>query len=148
MTEACHGNLSLPAGYITWRIKTYQTFLILAFFTFKQAYASYLGAFSLFCTQYVCYHKFASAHLIQFCTILLGVLKTKTPKTPKTPKLFLWKVKTSKRQEVSFLLETRHNFFDWKRSQFPQMPVKDAHSSLKILATSAQLSVTLAIGWS
>ena len=62
---------------------------------------------------------------------------------------FLWKLKTSKRQEISSLLETKHKIFQFKMKKFPQiMSVQDAKSSLKILVANAQLSVELATGWS
>ena len=58
---------------------------------------------------------------------------------------FLWKLKTSKRQWVSFSLETKHKVFRFKMKPIPQMPVQDAKSSLKILIANAQFSVALAI---
>ena len=61
---------------------------------------------------------------------------------------FLWKLKTSKRQGVSFLLETEHKVFQFKTKPIPQMPVQDTKSSLKIHVANAQLSVALATGWS
>ena len=51
----------------------------------------------------------------------------------------LWKLITSKRQVVSFLLETKHKVFQFKTKPIPQMPVQDAKSSLKILVANAQL---------
>ena len=62
---------------------------------------------------------------------------------------FLWKLKTSKRQEVSSLLETKHKIFQFKTKKIPLiMLVQDAKSSLKILVANAQLSVALVTGWS
>ena len=62
---------------------------------------------------------------------------------------FLWKLKTSKRQGVSSLLETKHKIFQFKTKKIPRiMSVQDAKSSLKILVANAQLSVALATGWS
>ena len=62
---------------------------------------------------------------------------------------FLWKLKTSKRQGVSSLLETKHKIFQFKTKKIPQiMSAQDAKSSLKILVANAQLSVALATGWS
>ena len=62
---------------------------------------------------------------------------------------FLWKLKTSKRQGVSSLLETKHKMFQFKTKKIPRiMSVQDAKSSLKILIANAQLSVALATGWS
>ena len=58
---------------------------------------------------------------------------------------FLWKLKTSKRQGVSFSLEIKHKVFRFKTKPIPQMPVQDVKSSLKILVANAQLSVPLAI---
>ena len=46
----------------------------------------------------------------------------------------LWKLKTSKRQVVSFLLETKHKVFRFKTKPIPRMPVQDVKRSLKILA--------------
>ena len=58
---------------------------------------------------------------------------------------FLWKLKTSKRQGVSSLLETKHKTFQFKMKKIPRiMSVQDAKSSLKILVASVQLSVALA----
>ena len=60
----------------------------------------------------------------------------------------LWKLKTSKRQVVRFLLETKHKVLRFKTKPIPRMPaVQDAKSSLKILVTNAQLSVAFATGW-
>ena len=62
----------------------------------------------------------------------------------------LWKLKTSKRQVVRFLLETKHKVFLFKTKPIPRMPVQDAKRSLKILqilVANAQLSVTFATGW-
>ena len=62
---------------------------------------------------------------------------------------FLWKLKTSKRQGVSSLLETKHKVFQFKTKQIPRiMSAQDAKSSLKILVANGQLSVALATGWS
>ena len=62
---------------------------------------------------------------------------------------FLWKLKTSKRQGVSSLLETKHKIFQFKTKKIPRiMSVQDAKSSLEILLANAQLSVALATGWS
>ena len=62
---------------------------------------------------------------------------------------FLWKLKTSKRQGLSSLLETKHKIFQFKTKNIPRiMSVQDAKSSLKILVANAQLSVALATGWS
>ena len=61
---------------------------------------------------------------------------------------FLFKLKTSRRQRVSFLLETKHKFLWFKMKSIPRMPVPDSNSSLKILVGNAQLSVALATGWS
>ena len=62
---------------------------------------------------------------------------------------FLWKLKTSMRQGVSSLLETKHKIFQFKTKKIPQiMSVQDAKSSLEILLANAQLSVALAPGWS
>ena len=62
---------------------------------------------------------------------------------------FLWKLKTSKRQGVSCLLETKHKVFQFKTKKNPRiMSVQDAKSSLKILDADAQLSVALATSWS
>ena len=62
---------------------------------------------------------------------------------------FLWKLKTSKRQGLSSLLETKHKIFQFKTKTIPRiMSVQDAKSSLKILVANAQLSVALATGWS
>ena len=64
---------------------------------------------------------------------------------------FLWKLKTSKRQGVSSLLETKHKVFRFKTKPIPRMSVQDAKSpksSLKILVTNAQLTVVLATDWS
>ena len=47
----------------------------------------------------------------------------------------LWKLETSKRQGVSFLLETKHKFL----KPIPPMPVKDATSSLKICSTFSRI---------
>ena len=57
---------------------------------------------------------------------------------------FLWKLKTSKRQGVSSLLETKHKVFRFKTKPIPRMSVRDA----KILVTNAQLTVVLATDWS
>ena len=46
---------------------------------------------------------------------------------------FLWKLKASKRQRVSFLLETKHKVFRFKMKPIPRMPVQDA--SLKMSPT-------------
>ena len=59
---------------------------------------------------------------------------------------FLWKLKASKRQVVSFLLETKHKVFRFKTKPIPRMPVQDAKSNLKILVANVQLSVTLTTG--
>ena len=59
----------------------------------------------------------------------------------------LWKLKTSKRQVISFLLETKHKVFRFKTKPIPRMLVHDAKRSLKILVTNVQLSVTFATGW-
>ena len=60
---------------------------------------------------------------------------------------FLWKLKTSKRQVVSFLLETKHKVFLFKTKPIPRMPVQEAKSNLKIpVACNAQLSVALTTG--
>ena len=59
----------------------------------------------------------------------------------------LWKLKTSKRQVISFLLETKHKGFRFKTKPIPRMLVHDAKRSLKILVTNVQLSVTFATGW-
>ena len=56
----------------------------------------------------------------------------------------LWKLKTSKRQLVSFLLEAKHNVFRFKTKPIPRMPVQDVKSNLKILVANAQLSVEFA----
>ena len=57
----------------------------------------------------------------------------------------LWKLKTSKRQGVSSLLETKHKVFRFKTKPIPRnMSVRDA----KILVTNAQLTVVLATDWS
>ena len=62
---------------------------------------------------------------------------------------FLWKLKTSKRQGLSSLLETKHKIFQFKTKKIPRITsVQDAKSSLKILVANAQLSVALATGWS
>ena len=61
---------------------------------------------------------------------------------------FLWKLKTSKRQGVSSLLETKHKVFRFKTKPIPGMSVQDAKSSLKILVTNVQLTVLLATDWS
>ena len=62
---------------------------------------------------------------------------------------FLLKLKTSKRQRVSSLLETKHKVFRFKTKPIPRMSVdQDAKSSLKILVTNAQLTVVLATDWS
>ena len=58
---------------------------------------------------------------------------------------FLWKLKYSKKQGVSFLLETKHKVFRVRTKPIPGMPVQDAKGSLKILVADAQLSVA---GWS
>ena len=60
----------------------------------------------------------------------------------------LWKLKTSKRGVVSFLLETKHKVFRFKTKPIPRMPVQEAKSSLKILVANAQLSVAFATCWS
>ena len=57
---------------------------------------------------------------------------------------FLWKSKTSKRQGVSSLLETKHKVFRFKTKPIPRMSVQDA----KILVTNAQLTAVLATDWS
>ena len=57
---------------------------------------------------------------------------------------FLWKLKTSKRQGVSSLLETKRKVFRFKTKPIPRMSVQDA----KILVTNAQLTVLLATDWS
>ena len=57
---------------------------------------------------------------------------------------FLWKLKTSKRQGVSSLLESKHKVFRFKTKPIPRMSVRDA----KILVTNAQLTVVLATDWS
>ena len=57
---------------------------------------------------------------------------------------FLWKLKTSERQGVSSLLETKHKVFQFKTKPIPRMSVLDA----KILVTNAQLTVVLATDWS
>ena len=63
--------------------------------------------------------------------------------------LFLWKLKTSKRQGVSSLLETKHKIFQFKTKKILRiMSVQDAKSSLEILVANAQLSVALTTGWS
>ena len=59
---------------------------------------------------------------------------------------FLWKLKTSKRQMVRFLLETKHKVFRFKMKPIPRMSIQDAKSNLKILVANAQLSVTLTTG--
>ena len=59
---------------------------------------------------------------------------------------FLWKLKTSKRQGVSFSLETKHKVLRFKTKPIPQMPVQDAKRSLKICVANAQLPVALAGG--
>ena len=51
---------------------------------------------------------------------------------------FLWKLKTSKRQVVSFLLEIKHKVFRFKTRPIPWMPV---HKKLRV--TSKFLSPTL-----
>ena len=61
---------------------------------------------------------------------------------------FLWKLKTSKRQRVSSLLETKHKVFRFKTKPISRMSVQDAKRSLKILVTNAQLIVVLATDWS
>ena len=62
---------------------------------------------------------------------------------------FLWKLKTSKRQGVSSLLETKHEIFKFKTKKILRiMSVQDAKSSLKVLVANAELSVALATGWS
>ena len=61
---------------------------------------------------------------------------------------FLLKLKTSKRQRVSSLLETKHKVFRFKTKPIPRMSVQDAKRSLKILVTNAQLTVVLATDWS
>ena len=53
---------------------------------------------------------------------------------------FLWKLKSSKSQGVSFLLETKHKVLRVKTKPIPRMPVQDAKSNLRILVTNAQLS--------
>ena len=60
---------------------------------------------------------------------------------------FPWKLKTLKRQGVSFLLETKHKDFRFKMKPIPQISVKEKKSSLKILVTNAQLSVAMATSW-
>ena len=60
----------------------------------------------------------------------------------------LWKLRTSKRQGVSSLLETKHKVFRFKTTPIPQMSIQDAKSSFKILVTNAQLTVLLATDWS
>ena len=60
----------------------------------------------------------------------------------------LWKLKTSKRRLVSFLLEAKHEVFRFKTKPIPQMPVQDVKSNLKILVANAQLSVALITGLS
>ena len=57
---------------------------------------------------------------------------------------FLWKLKASKRQGVSSLLETKHKVFRFKTKKIPRKSVRDA----KILVTNAQLTVVLATDWS
>ena len=57
---------------------------------------------------------------------------------------FLWKLKTSKRQGVGSLLETKHKVFQFKTTPIPRMSVQDA----KILVTNAQLTVALVTDWS
>ena len=57
---------------------------------------------------------------------------------------FLWKLKTSKRQGVNSLLETKHKVFRFKMKPIPRMSVRDA----KILVTNAQVTVGLATDWS
>ena len=52
----------------------------------------------------------------------------------------LWKLKTSKGQGVSSLLETKHKVFRFETKAIPRMSVRDA----KILVTNAQLTVVLA----
>ena len=59
----------------------------------------------------------------------------------------LWKLKTSKRQVVSFLLETKHKVFRFKTKPIPRMLGQDDKRSLKILVANVQLSVTFATGW-
>ena len=59
---------------------------------------------------------------------------------------FLWKLKASKRQVVSFLLETKHKVFRFKTKPIPRMSVQDAKNDLKILVVNAQLSVALTTG--
>ena len=61
---------------------------------------------------------------------------------------FLWKLKTSKRQGVSSLLETKQKVFRFKTKPIPQMSVQDPKSSLKILVTNAQFAVALTADWS
>ena len=41
---------------------------------------------------------------------------------------FLWKLKTSKKQGVSFSLETKQKAFRFQTKPIPQMPVQDAKS--------------------
>ena len=49
---------------------------------------------------------------------------------------FLWKLKTSKRQGVSSLLETKHKVFRFKTKSIPRiMSIQDAKSSLKMSPT-------------
>ena len=62
--------------------------------------------------------------------------------------IIYWKLKTSKRQVVSFLLKTKDKVFQFKTKPILQMPVQDTKSSLKILVANAQLSVAFAISWS
>ena len=65
------------------------------------------------------------------------------------PNYFLWKLKTSKRQGVGSLLETKHKIFQFKTKKIPRiMSVQDAKIILKSLVANAQLSVALATGWS
>ena len=63
---------------------------------------------------------------------------------------FPWKLTTSKRQGVSFLLKTKHKVLQFETKPVSQMPVQDAKStcSLKIHVANAQLSIALATRWS
>ena len=48
---------------------------------------------------------------------------------------FLWKLKTSKRQGVSSLLETKHKIFQFKTKKIPRiMSVQDAKVASKFLS--------------
>ena len=52
----------------------------------------------------------------------------------------LWKLKTSKTQVVSFLLETRQTFFRFKAKAIPRIPVQDAKSTVASIFLSPTLN--------